>query len=90
MHPKQVELLAARIRENRRTSVNSTKAIMHIEAVHTKLVHLQTIRRQMKVKLAELSAVVSGADGDDAFAGGCLHCLPHGFGDGGAFSGAVG
>ncbi len=52
MHPKQVERLAARMRENRRTSMNSTKVITHIEAAHTKLVKLQTVRRQMKAKLA--------------------------------------
>ena len=52
MHPKQVERLAARIRENRRTSINGTKAITHIEAAHTKLVQLQTVRRQMKAELA--------------------------------------
>ena len=52
MHPKRVEQLAARIREHRRTSVNRTKAITHLEAAHTKLVQLQTIRRHMKTELA--------------------------------------
>ncbi len=52
MHPKRVEQLAARIRENQRASVNSRNAITHIEAAHTKLVQLQTARQQMKAELA--------------------------------------
>ncbi|MAF82766.1 MAG: hypothetical protein QGH93_04840 [Gammaproteobacteria bacterium] len=52
MHPKQVELLASRLSEHRRTKVNSAKAITHIEAAHTKLIRLQTLRRKMKVELA--------------------------------------
>jgi hypothetical protein len=51
MHPKQVEQLAASIRKHRRTSVNKTKAITHIEAAHAKLVQLQTVRQHLKTEL---------------------------------------
>ena len=56
MLPKRVEQLADRIREHRRTSVNSAKAIMHIEAAHTKLIQLQAVRRYMKEELARCIA----------------------------------
>ncbi len=52
MHPKRVEQLAERIREHRRTSVNSANAVMHIKAAHTKLIQLQAVRRHMKAELA--------------------------------------
>ena len=52
MLPKRVEQLTERIRQHRRTSVNSAKAIMHIEAARAKLIQLQAVRRHMKSELA--------------------------------------
>ena len=52
MHPKRVEQLAKRIRENRGILSDRPKGIEHLEAAHTKLVELQAVRQHLKAKLA--------------------------------------
>lgn len=51
MHPKKVEQLAERIRENSGIAANKAEMNQHIEAAHRKLVELQAVRRHMKAKL---------------------------------------
>ena len=52
MHPKKVEQLAERIRENLEKQPDTTNLNVHLEAAHAKLTELQAVRRHMKDKLA--------------------------------------
>lgn len=51
MHPKKVEQLAERIRENRESSSETSTMNQHLEAAHAKLVELQAVRRHMSARL---------------------------------------
>lgn len=51
MHPKKVERLAERIREDQEFSSNSTKLNEHVVAAHAKLVELLAVRQHMKAQL---------------------------------------
>jgi hypothetical protein len=51
MHPKQVERLAERIRENHEISSNRTKLNQHVVEAHAKLVELLAVRRHLKAQL---------------------------------------
>lgn len=52
MHPKKVEQLAERIRENLDVAADDEKPNAHLAAAHEKLVELQAVRQHMKTKLA--------------------------------------
>jgi uncharacterized coiled-coil DUF342 family protein len=51
MHPKQVERLAERIRENHEISSNRTKLNKHVVEAHAKLVELLAVRRHLTAQL---------------------------------------
>jgi len=52
MDPNRVEQIANRIREQRKSAVNVSNAIEHLEAAHAKLMKLQAGRRELKAELA--------------------------------------
>ena len=51
MHPKQVGLLAERMREQSSGLPDNAKLNTHLEDAHAKLIELQAVRRHMKAKL---------------------------------------